>query len=425
MYFLTPNIGWSLNPYYDYLTPNQYGQIYRTMDGGNTWTLMHGNSTTFYRSMGFVDSLHGWIGNLADTTLYYGNRFTTDTIPLYYTTDGGRTLTPIHFGSPHPAGVCGISVATDSVVYAYGRYLGPAVIAKTSNRGTSWTTTGMSAYATGLVDGKFFDKDTGFVTGCNGNNGVILRTFDGGATWQPVYQGTRNDSEIVWKIFFPSRDTGYASIEYVGYKLYNGDTNYRTFFVKTVNGGATWTEMPFKDGYNEEGIGFINDNTGWLGGDDLQLTYKTTDGGLTWAPDSTFGVLTPPYQASFEKTYAINRFRRFGDTLMYASGNTIYRYGKGILGTNELKNLSGYKLANYPNPFKVQTTVEFVLPQTCHNVKLQFFNSTGKLLRVKDMGTQVAGKHDYIYEATDPDGMLYYTFSSDEFTQTRRMMIIR
>jgi hypothetical protein len=89
----------------------------------------------------------------------------------------------------------------------------------------------MSPYASvGLIDGWFWSKDTGFITGQNGGNSVILHTVDGGATWQTVYSATRNDTDHVWKIFFPSRNIGYGSIEYTGNLMYRG--NYKTYFVK-------------------------------------------------------------------------------------------------------------------------------------------------------------------------------------------------
>lgn len=52
------------------------------------------------------------------------------------------------------------------------------------------------------------------------------------------------------------------------------------FVLKTTNGGLNWVELPFPN-FHEHGIGFINANTGWIGGD-YNPTYGTTDGGQTW-----------------------------------------------------------------------------------------------------------------------------------------------
>jgi hypothetical protein len=219
------------------------------------------------------------------------------------------------------------------------------------DKGNTWTSQDMSAYATGLVDGYFFNKDTGFVTGAYGNpqKALILSTFDGGHTWKIRYQPTRAN-EIVWKIVFPSRNVGYASIEYLG-----NSVPYNTYIAKTTDGGLTWSDKPFISSYDMQGIGFINDTMGWVGGAfDDPRNYKTIDGGNTWTVDPTFGVKKPPYTA-YPGTF-MNRFRRFGDTLMYASGNTIYKFQSTGLGIHSISTRSSVTI--FPNPLSTTATVE-------------------------------------------------------------------
>lgn len=344
MYFLNPQKGWAINPRYHYLTPNQYGRVFTTNDGGQTWQKISDSSETFIRCVGFTDTLNGWFGNLADTTVVNGYPLTTDTIPFYHTTDGGYNWSPVtNIPNPQPKGICGISVVNDSVVYAYGKIHGPAYLIKTSDKGQTWVSQDMSAYASGLVDGYFINQDTGYVTGHYGNpeKALILSTFDGGNSWQVRYQANRSD-EVVWKIVFPSRNIGYATIEYLGTSF-----PYNTYFLKTTDGGLTWNEKPFISSYNEEGIGFINDSVGWIGGDCCQpINYKTIDGGDNWTSDPTFGVQIPPY--NLFGGYSMNRFRKFGDTLMYASGNTIYKLNTTGLGVNSIPASPSMNI--FPNP---------------------------------------------------------------------------
>ncbi len=312
VYFINPNQGWLVEPIAAYsITDKILGKVYETRNAGVTWTLVHDSMESYLRSVGFIDSLHGFIGNLGDQTV------TSDTVAMYSTNDGGKTLTPVNFPSPRPKGICGISVVSSSVVYAYGRYYGPSVLAKTIDGGKSWKTYDMSSYASvGLIDGWFWSKDTGFITGQNGPNSVILHTTDGGETWQTVYEATRNDTDHVWKIFFPSRNVGYGSIEYTGNSgiyISNNLGSYKTYFVKTTDGGKTWTEHPFIPNYDEEGCGFINDTVGWIGGW-TGMSYITKDGGNSWALDSSFGIASVPYTQPLPY---INRFRKFGDSLFY------------------------------------------------------------------------------------------------------------
>ena len=331
-YFMNPQKGWAISPCYNYLTPHKWGQIWTTSDGGNSWKILKDSSTTFFRSIGFADSLTGWVGNLADSSI------TPDSTPLYHTSDGGKTWNPVtNIPNPQPKGICGISVVTDSVIYAYGRYYGTPVLLKTTDKGNTWTSSDMSLYASGLVDAHFFDKDTGFITGCYGNypsgqqKALILSTFDGGATWQVRHQSTRPGEEV-WKISFPSRNIGYASIEYQNYPI---PANFQSYYLKTTDGGITWTDIPFlplNAWYDLQGIGFINDSVGWIGGDNCSPTYKTTDGGTTWNPDLSLGVRTSYYECSGggNDGIAMNRFRRFGDSLMYGSGYTVCKLSKPV-----------------------------------------------------------------------------------------------
>lgn len=419
-YFLNDQMGWVIHAYYGYLSPNQYGQIYKTTDGGNIWQLMKDSSKTFYRCVGFADSLTGWVGNVADTNLSNGILLTRDTVPLYQTNDGGKTWAPVILPQPHLAGVCGITVVNDSVVYAYGRWSGPGGYIKTMNKGKIWIYHDMSAYCFGMVDGWFFNKDTGFITTASpGYKAEILSTVDGGNTWQVCYRSTRADTDEVWKIFFPSRDTGYASIEYQA--LVTPTT--KRYFVKTTDGGKTWNEMPFISSYDEEGIGFINDTTGWIGGDGCMPTYITSDGGKTWQPDNGFGVATPPYQFC-SHGYAINRFRKINDTLMYACGITSYKLNGNITGLNEL-NRAKYKMFNYPNPYSNQTTIEYSLAQTCSNVKLEIFDARGLMIFSKDFGAQIPGEYKYVFEQGIPSGAYYYTIIAGSTTIVNKMIKIK
>ncbi|OJW79627.1 MAG: hypothetical protein BGO69_12930 [Bacteroidetes bacterium 46-16] len=189
MFFLNPQKGWVTNPYYNYQNPNQFGQVWTTNDGGTTWTKIFDSSTTFIRCVGFTDTQHGWFGNLE------GLPYTPDTNFLYETADGGHTWSPVtHYTGFKPSGICGISVVTDSVVYAYGRYDGPACFMKTTDQGNSWVSTDMNSYAHGLVDGWFFSKDTGIVVGNVGSPSktLILSTYDGGDSWQVRHTGNVN-----------------------------------------------------------------------------------------------------------------------------------------------------------------------------------------------------------------------------------------
>ncbi|MCI0329620.1 MAG: dockerin type I domain-containing protein [candidate division Zixibacteria bacterium] len=297
VFFINPSLGWVLSNNYNSDSTAFLGDIWKTMDGGATWALQI-TLNQYLRSVGFADSLTGWVGTVFDP----------DSL-LYHTTDGGTTWALVqNIPEPRPLGICGISVVNDSVMYASGRYSGPARVIKTTDRGANWTSFDLYPLADNLVDCRFFSPDSGFVVGSIGADyhtgyGRVLFTSDGGSTWATRYAGTRSE-ELCWKIQFLNRTTGYVSIE--NFSL--GPT----YYLKTTDGGGTWSDELFLNTpYEVQGIGFATDSLGWMGGWGGD-TFETTDAGASW------------HLAGFG--YIVNRFRFLSDKLAYAVGETVYKY---------------------------------------------------------------------------------------------------
>ena len=133
-----------------------------------------------------------------------------------------------------------------------------------------------------LFDIKMFNKKEGIACAATDediekSNALILKTADGGETWQKVYQSNRL-FETTWKAAFPSREIGYVTIQ-----SYNTDTLVKQQRIaKTTDGGNTWQEIDLvKDNAAREfGIGFTDDNNGFVG--TMNSGYETKDGGKTW-----------------------------------------------------------------------------------------------------------------------------------------------
>jgi photosystem II stability/assembly factor-like uncharacterized protein len=134
-----------------------------------------------------------------------------------------------------------------------------------------------------LFDIKMFDKNNGFVCAATDedlekSNALILKTNDGGKTWKKVYQSNR-PFETTWKASFPTEKIGYVTIQ-----SYNPDPNVKQQRVaKTTDGGETWNEINLVEdaGAREFGIGFIDENHGFVG--TMNSGYETKDGGKTWS----------------------------------------------------------------------------------------------------------------------------------------------
>ncbi|MEP7235934.1 MAG: hypothetical protein ABI778_11625, partial [Ignavibacteriota bacterium] len=100
----------------------------------------------------------------------------------------------------------------------------------------------------------------------------IWRTTDGGKTWEVVYKGNFPILNVN-QIFFKDDFTGWANAFHLG----------RGALLKTSNGGNTWDELAFPDFASNE-IGFYyNSKTNILvQSRDVYTSILSSDGGTTW-----------------------------------------------------------------------------------------------------------------------------------------------
>ena len=129
----------------------------------------------------------------------------------------------------------------------------------------------MAEHATLLVDIFFTSPDRGWVVGGKASvpnptrddvKPVVLFTEDGGQTWVNRVANLQAEfplGEWGWKIQFLDQRIGFISLE-----------SFRAgAILKTTDGGLTWTRKVINDAQsnaNLEGIGFIDENHGWVGG---------------------------------------------------------------------------------------------------------------------------------------------------------------
>lgn len=301
------------------------GGLYKTEDGGNSWNTMTGPPSNVYRSVLFLDSLHGFIGLLGSLNQ--------DSAILYQTFNGGDTWTPIS-NLPYPpgnytqrGGICGMCKVEDSVIYACGKFWGPSFIYRSGDYGQSWQRFDMSMQAFGLVDIYFWSRDSGIVVGSvdtSANaiyaNAAIFRTTNGGITWQQVYQSQLQE-EWCWKISVPSDGIFYVSVE-----QYSAGPRY---ILKSIDFGQSWIELNYDNfqitippsiGIVNQGVGFRTVNEGWIAINSTNSItnsfYHTLDGGASWSPQQV--------------EFGINRFRFINDSIGFASGLHVFKLNNTI-----------------------------------------------------------------------------------------------
>lgn len=372
IWFLDENRGWAV-------TWN--GKIIATTDGGDSWTEQASFDGIYMRCIGFANDQIGWVGTfdpamrLLHTTdggaiwnnvtnlpgpdpewicgLYVVNENVvyaagandqTKRAAIFKTTDGGANWISIDMDA-HAASLIDIYFEDKNSGWVVGGVDSVKHPGRASVRGD-------------LVPG-------------------IFRTLDGGATWTNLIEGPEYVSprrgifpqgEWCWKIQVLDDQTIVVS-----------DQNYRDgAILRSDDGGETWERLRLNDrqrNSNLEGIGFLNATRGWVGGwGDLRyqggFSSESTDGGENWLDANQVG-------------FRINRFRMIGSppTVVYASGDTVYKFTDDPLPpTDALSHALDVSNATIAGADCVNIPVD--IPQGAERVTVRIWERDGRFVRL-------------------------------------------
>ncbi|MEI6172471.1 MAG: YCF48-related protein [Bacteroidota bacterium] len=243
-----------------------WNQVFRSADRGNTWITV--DSSHHPLDIHFFSSQAG-MAIMGENSHWY----------VIMTSNGGATW--------HEEEIPG--QATDlsypSLQVAYITLISPQYgLYKTTDAGKSWVFIPLSPFMGNKMD--FLDNETGIAAGEGMASGVIRKTRDGGLTWETKFT-TYADWFLVQQIYFYNETIGYVLARDYDTLL----QKYYTRIIKTMDGGERWEEIPRPDeftGSEMREISFINADTGFVvgyrempdGRDGLIL--KTSDGGFSW-----------------------------------------------------------------------------------------------------------------------------------------------
>jgi len=147
-------------------------------------------------------------------------------------------------------------------------------VLRTTDGGTTWN--GTEIFHNPMLESiHFVTPLIGYTSGGNG----IYKSTDGGATWRDI---TPNSNAFtMWGCFFANQN--------VGLVVAGGCSNDGQTFLRTTDGGNTWSE--FRTNIPNSGMTDImlysQDGLGY--GSSSGLIWRTTDGGRTWSVFSQTG----------------------------------------------------------------------------------------------------------------------------------------
>ena len=311
----------------------QEGTILKTTNGGTTWVDQSNPSIYDLNSIYFTDQNHGCIagGNLrvglilstTDGGSNWNSAYTNNVAPFYCikfansttgyaigggifveTQDGGQSwFTKWNGGVFHY--LYSFTFTNPTTAYAVGQK-GDFLV--TMNTGSSWVSTN-SQFTGGWKVVYFKDANTGFLGGAY----PMLKTTNGGNSWQELYNNADGDDLVFtnvttgylcannfvyktvdggnsfykvstglsdWfylnKIFFVHQDTGFA-VAGLGSDAYSGAV------IRTTDAGEHWSVILTNPNVSFYSVYFTDASTGYVCGNNGTL-LKTTNCGNTWNP---------------------------------------------------------------------------------------------------------------------------------------------
>jgi len=80
---------------------------------------------------------------------------------------------------------------------------------------------------------------------------------------------------------------------------------------------------------------------------------------------------------------------------------------------------------NYPNPFNARTVIDYQLPVS-GQVKLEIYNVLGQKVTVLVDSKQQAGYRSVVWDASEvSSGLYFYKLAAGDYTETKRMMLVK
>lgn len=177
--------------------PGDASRIYRSTDGGSSWTLAHTNPEKdgFYDAIAFFDEKHGLV--LGDPVNGKFRIRSTADGGATWTSDPGQVMPPAleNEGAFAASGTCLFALRGGNDAWFVTGGAKIARVFHSVDRGRTWTVASTPApngnASSGLFSVAFLDAKRGFAAGGDykqpafeGLNGI--RTGDGGATWTPA-----------------------------------------------------------------------------------------------------------------------------------------------------------------------------------------------------------------------------------------------
>jgi hypothetical protein len=371
------------------------GIILYTSDGGNKWEKQISNTTYGLNSVSFCDSLNGWAVGYGGITLNTTNGGKSWNRVLHDTADNIRNMKVKCFDTTN--------VLISRIAW-YDDYYGGGVLWnwKSDSNGTRWENISPysgSGFIFTVIDFDFISPNYGWVIKMDGLNfnwvPQVSKTTNAGYSWKS------NQIPSTGNISFSDSVNGFLS-------------SWFNFLYRYVDSSNTFVRIDSVGFYSGTGICsignfvYVNSNASIM---------KSTDRGFKWAKQ-------------IESGSVISDIRFISPEIGWAVGETGLILHTNNGGITKIKNYESHLYTfelhqNYPNPFNPTTTIKYDLSK--HSlVKLVIFDMLGREIKTLVNEEKSAGRYSVEFNADNlSSGVYLYKLQSKEFTQTKKLILLR
>ncbi len=367
--------------------------IIKTTNGGLNWNIVFNQNSAGLRKM----LLYNTIGYLQDTSGYLK------------TSNSGNNW--IHYNLP--TGVKALYFIDSMLGYCSADSVKTY---KTTDGGINWIQIPSNSSTIFQIQTMYFiNSSTGFLVGLGDTHEVgfystTLRTTNGGLNW-----------------LFASSSVGNQGSRAVFGRNFNSDTLF-CFFpaynLKSSNGGLYWNT--FTAGTYPGVYSFFSNamSTDWftstgIGSSTPQL-FKSTNSGVNWIANPYFPAV-PLYAVTFPSELTGYIGGSFGAIYKTINGGVVTGFTQTSTSIPEKFSLS----QNYPNPFNPNTVIKWEVPVSGY-VSLKVFNAIGNEVKTLVNENQNAGSYSVSLDGSKlPSGIYFYKITAGNFSETKRMVLIK
>ncbi len=313
--FLVFASGCSLNGAKTTSTVKTTGSIWKSVDGGKTWTVKNKTANKVSSAIADADILSIAVNPFDSNNVLFG----TKSNGIIKTIDGGETLDVTNFISEKVYGLV-FDPQDGRIVYASGVWQKRGKIWKTTDGGENWAEIFTAASEGPLVINLNIDKKNSSVIYASTSDNQVLKSVDAGHSWKNIFQSpvpvlqvvldSRNSNLVYFNLqkqgIYRSREGGINAEDITkeisktsgnnnDFNLVESDTN-NTGWLYAV--GSTGILRSKDTGNNWEKIKTLSDsqifpvtsvaikqgNSAEIIYGAARTTYKSNDQGVNWAP---------------------------------------------------------------------------------------------------------------------------------------------